>query len=82
MKVRALIMFNDLQSKKLRKVGEVFEVAEKRARELSLAHNGTLIEVIEEEKKAIKEATETKEEGKPKTTKKPTKKVGGKNGTN
>lgn len=57
MKVRALKLFNDLQSKKLRKVGEVFEVTEKRARELTLAHNGTLIEVIEEKKK---EAVTTK----------------------
>lgn len=63
MKVRTLRDFNDLQSKKLRKVGEVFEVTEKRARELTLAHNGTLIEVIEEEKK---EAAITK----PKTAKK------------
>jgi len=57
MKVRALIMFNDLQSKKLRKVGEVFEVTEKRAGELFLAHNGTLVEVIEseKEKEVIKE---------------------------
>lgn len=63
MKVRALKLFNDLQSKKLRKVGEVFEVTEKRARELTLAHNGTLIEVIEEKRK---EAVITKS----KTTKK------------
>ena len=63
MKVRTLREFNDLQSNKLRKVGEVFEVTEKRARELTLAHNGTLIEVIEEEKK---EAVITK----PKTAKK------------
>lgn len=66
MKVRALKLFNDLQSKKLRKVGEVFEVTEKRARELTLAHNGTLIEVIEEEKKeVVKEVA-----AKPKTAKK------------
>ena len=66
MKVRTLREFNDLQSNKLRKVGEVFEVTEKRARELTLAHNGTLIEVIEEEKKeVVKEVA-----AKPKTAKK------------
>ena len=65
MKVRTLREFNDLQSKKLRKVGEVFEVTEKRARELTLAHNGTLVEVIEEKKEAVKEVT-----AKPKTAKK------------
>lgn len=59
MKVRALKLFNDLQSNKLRKVGEIFEVTEKRARELSLAHNGTLIEVIEEEKKEVKAKQKT-----------------------
>jgi hypothetical protein len=47
MKVKALIMFNDLEAKKIRKPGEVFEVSEKRAEELSSAHNGTLIEVID-----------------------------------
>ncbi len=61
MKVRTLREFNDLQSKKLRKAGEVFEVTEKRAGELTLAHNGTLVEVIEIEKEVIKEkTTETK----------------------
>lgn len=48
MKVKALRLFNDLKSKKLRKAGEIFEVSEKRAGELSSAHNGTLIEVIKE----------------------------------
>ncbi len=47
MKVKALTMFNDLKAKKLRKAGEIFEVPEKRAGELSSAHNGVLIEVIE-----------------------------------
>lgn len=40
-------MFNDLKEKKLRKEGEVFEVSDKRAVELSTAHNGTLIEVVD-----------------------------------
>jgi hypothetical protein len=47
MKVRTLRIFNDLQSRRLRKVGEMFEVSEKRAAELLAAHNGTLIEVID-----------------------------------
>lgn len=65
MKVRTLREFNDLQSKKLRKVGEVFEVTEKRARELTLAHNGTLIEVIEEEKKEVVKEKSTQAKNKP-----------------
>ena len=63
MKVRTLKLFNDLQSNRLRKVGEIFEVTEKRARELTLAHNGTLVEVIEEKR-------EEKPTAKPKATKK------------
>lgn len=66
MRVRALREFNDLQAKKLRNPGETFEVTEKRARELTLAHNGTLIEVIEEEKKEAVGETVVK----PKTTRK------------
>ena len=49
MKVRTLKLFNDLQSKKLRKVGELFEVSQKRASELLASPHGLLIEVIEEE---------------------------------
>lgn len=44
-------MFNDLQSKKLHKVGEVFEVTEKRVGELTSTFYGALVEVIEEDKK-------------------------------
>lgn len=51
MKVRALKMFNDLQSKKLRKAGEVFEVSEKRTGELVASPHGALVEVIEEDYK-------------------------------
>lgn len=56
MKVRTLKLFNDLQSKQLRKVGEVFEVSEKRASEILASPHDTLIEVIE----AKKEVTEPK----------------------
>ena len=49
-------MFNDLKVKKLRKAGEVFEVSDKRAAELSTAHNGTLIEIIDEPRKESGEA--------------------------
>lgn len=66
MKVRTLREFNDLQSKKLRKVGEEFEVTSKRAGELTLAHKGTLVEVIEEEKKEVVKEVTTK----PRATKK------------
>ena len=65
MKVRTLREFNDLQSKKLRKAGEILEVTEKRARELTLAHNGTLIEVIEEEKKEVVKEKSTQAKNKP-----------------
>ncbi len=51
MKVRALKLFNDLQSKKLRRSGEMFEVSEKRASELITGPHGTLVEVIEEDDK-------------------------------
>ena len=61
MKVRTLREFNDLQSNKLRKVGEVFEVTEKRARELSLTHKGTLVEIIEEKKVTKPRATKKKQ---------------------
>jgi len=59
MKVKALKLFNDLKSKKLRKAGEIFEVTPKRAEELNSSPHGVLIEVIEE-----------KAEAKPKNTKK------------
>ena len=56
MKIKALMMFNDLKEGKFRKVGEIFEVSEKRAAELSAAHNGALIEVIDEKpKRKVKE---------------------------
>lgn len=50
MKVKALKLFNDLKSKKLRKAGEIFEVTPKRAEELNSGPHGVLIEVIETKK--------------------------------
>lgn len=59
MKVRTLKLFNDLQTKKLRKVNEIFEVTAKRVDEINSTRYGTLVEVIEEDK--IKEkANQTK----------------------
>jgi hypothetical protein len=47
MKVKALKLFNDLEMKKLRKPGEIFDVSPKRAGELNAGPHGVLIEVIE-----------------------------------
>ncbi len=61
MKVRTLREFHDLQSKRIRKPGETFEVSVKRAEELTSARNGTLVEVVEEEKKEVpKKSTKKK----------------------
>lgn len=49
MKVKTLILFNDLQTKKLRKQGEVFEATPKRVSELITNPHGALVEVIEQE---------------------------------
>ena len=47
MKVKALILFNDLKAQKLRREGEIFDVSSKRAGELNAGPHGVLIEVIE-----------------------------------
>jgi hypothetical protein len=47
MKVRALIMFNDLKAKKLRKENELFEVSSDRASELNAGPHGVLVEIID-----------------------------------
>ncbi len=69
MKVKALRLFNDLQSKKLRKYGEIFEVSEKRAVELSSAQNGTLVEVIDKPQKESGEQNVGKNQGRSKAKK-------------
>jgi hypothetical protein len=50
MKIKALKIFNDLEAKKLRKTGEIFDVSDQRAVELSAAHNCTLVEVVDKPK--------------------------------
>ena len=54
MKVRTLILFNDLQSNKIRKIGEVFEANQKRVDELNSTSRGLFVEVIENEAKPKK----------------------------
>jgi hypothetical protein len=57
MKVRTLIAFNDLQSKKLRRIGEEFEAPNKRVDEINSTSHGALVVVVEEtqvKKKPIK----------------------------
>jgi len=51
MKVRSLMLFNDLKAKKLRKIGEEFEATAKRVEELNSTYHGFLVEVIEENKR-------------------------------
>lgn len=47
MKVKALILFNDLEAKKLRRAGEIFEVTPERAEKINSSPHGVLVEVIE-----------------------------------
>ena len=56
MKVKALILFNDLEAKKLRKAGEIFETTPKRASEINASPHGVLIEVIDKPHKESGEA--------------------------
>lgn len=50
MKVRALKLFNDLQSGALRMPGEEFEATKRRVSQLNAHPSGDLVEVIEKEK--------------------------------
>ena len=50
MKVRALKLFNDLQSGTLRKPGEEFEATKRSVSQLNAHPLGNLVEVIEKEK--------------------------------
>lgn len=67
MRVKALILFNDLKADRIRRKGEIFDVTEKRAGELSSSPLG-FIEVLGKpiEKQAEKQA----EKQKPKIRKK------------
>lgn len=66
MKVKTLKLFNDLQSKKLRKVNEIFEVTANRVEKINSTPYGALVEVIEEDKKVEEKANPIK----PKSAKK------------
>lgn len=58
MKVKTLIRFKDLEKDTIREVGEVFEVTEKRATELSTEKNKAgikLVEILEEKKEEPEE---------------------------
>lgn len=50
MKVKTLVEFKDLKDKKLRKVGEKFEVNKKRFEEINSTKFGKLVEEVKEEK--------------------------------
>jgi ATP phosphoribosyltransferase regulatory subunit HisZ len=61
MKVRALTIFNDLQSNKLRYAGEIFEASEKRVEQINSTQYGALVEVIEDKKdEEVKKSTNKK----------------------
>ena len=51
MKVKTIVKFRDLKEKKLRKIGEEFEVTKKRFEEINSTKYGKLVEEIKEEKK-------------------------------
>ena len=54
MRVKTLVKFRDLKEKKLREVGEEFEVTKKRFEEINSTKYGKLVEEVEEEKKKKK----------------------------
>ena len=51
MRVKALKLFNDLEAKKLRKIGAEFEATSERAEQINSTSHGALVSVIEESKK-------------------------------
>lgn len=58
MRARTLTRFSDLKAKKVREVGDEFEVTVERLNEINSASKSALVEVVKEEKKEIvKEAT-------------------------
>jgi len=60
MKVKALRKFRDLKAGVMREKGAVFEVTEKRFREINSTIHGALVEPVEESKEELK--LEAKEE--------------------
>lgn len=51
MKVKTIVKFKDLKEKKLREVGEEFEVSKERFKEINSTKYGKLVEEVKEEKK-------------------------------
>ncbi len=51
MRVKTIVKFKDLKEKKLREVGEEFEVSKERFKEINSTKYGQLVEEIKEEKK-------------------------------
>lgn len=51
MKVKAVKKFKDLKDKKVREIGDVFEVNKKRFEEINSTEYGKLVEEVKEDKK-------------------------------
>lgn len=51
MKAKAIVKFRDLKEKKLRQIGEEFEVSKERFKEINSTKYGVLVEEVKEEKK-------------------------------
>jgi len=62
MKVKALRKFRDLKAGVMREKGAVFEVTEKRYRELNSTMHGALVEPVEESKEELKLEAEEEEQ--------------------
>ena len=60
MRVRTLIRFSDLNTNKVREVGDEFEVTNVRLNEINSASNSALVEVIKEKKATKPRATKKK----------------------
>ena len=62
MKVKALRKFRDLKAGVMREKGAVFEVTEKRFREINSTIHGALVEPVEESKEELKLEAEEEEQ--------------------
>lgn len=51
MRVKTIVKFKDLKEKKLREIGEEFEVSKERFKEINSTKYGKLVEEVKEEKK-------------------------------
>ena len=54
MKVKTLVRFIDLEARKTREIGDVFDVTQKRLDEINSTSYGELVEVVKGEKKSGK----------------------------